>query len=91
MTFQIDLEINHYKFVFFFCEFMHKAQGKQENKVRYSALREKYLNTEFFLICIFLYVDQKNLRIWTLFTYWWLEQDKAVRKDVLAVLFPSGH
>ena len=39
------------------------------------ALREKCPNTEFFLLCIFLYsgliqenTDQKNLLIWTLFT-----------------------
>ena len=31
-------------------------------------LREKCPNTEFFLIGIFLYSDQKKLRIWTLFT-----------------------
>ena len=43
------------------------------------ALREKCQNTEFFLVRIFLYlvqmqenVDQKKLRIWTLFTrYMW--------------------
>ena len=39
------------------------------------SLREKYRNTEFFLVCIFPYSvwiredkDQKKLRIWTLFT-----------------------
>ena len=32
------------------------------------ALREKFPNTEFFLVRIFLYSDQKKLRIWTLFT-----------------------
>ena len=31
-------------------------------------LREKCPNKEFFLVCIFLYSDQKKLRIWTLFT-----------------------
>ena len=30
-------------------------------------LREKCPNTEFFLVRIFLYSDQKKLRIWTLF------------------------
>ena len=30
--------------------------------------REKCSNTEFFLVRIFLYSDQKKLRIWTLFT-----------------------
>ena len=41
------------------------------------SLREKCPNTEFFLVRIFLYldwiqknVDQKKLRIWTLFTQW---------------------
>ena len=32
------------------------------------ALREKCPNTEFFLLRIFLYSDQKKIRIWTLFT-----------------------
>ena len=31
-------------------------------------LREKYPNTEFFLVRIFPHSDQKKLRIWTLFT-----------------------
>ena len=41
------------------------------------SLREKYSNTEFFLVRIFLYsvriqenTDQKKLRIWTIFTQW---------------------
>ena len=33
------------------------------------ALREKCPNTEFFLVHIFLYSDQKILRIWILFTH----------------------
>ena len=40
-------------------------------------LHEKYPNTEFFLVCIFLCLDwiqentdQKKLRIWTLFKQW---------------------
>ena len=44
--------------------------------LRNVTLREKCLNTEFFLVRIFLYsvqieenTDQKKLRIWTLFTY----------------------
>ena len=32
------------------------------------SLREKCLNTEFYLVRIFLYSDQKKLRIWTHFT-----------------------
>ena len=43
--------------------------------IRQWTLREKCPNTEFFLVCIFLYsvriqenTDQKRLRIWTLFT-----------------------
>ena len=35
------------------------------------ALHEKCPNTEFFLVCIFLYLDQKKLCTWTLFTQWW--------------------
>ena len=34
----------------------------------YHLLREKYLNTEFFLVRIFPYSDHKKLRIWTLHT-----------------------
>ena len=33
-------------------------------------LREKCPNAEFFLVHIFLYLDQKNLRIPQLFTQW---------------------
>ena len=40
---------------------------------------EKYPNTEFFLVHIFLYsvrirvkTDKKKIRIWTLFTQWWV-------------------
>ena len=33
-------------------------------------LRQKCPNTEFLLVRIFLYLDQKKLRIWTLFTQW---------------------
>ena len=33
-----------------------------------NTLREKYQNTEFFLVRIFLYSDQKKLLIWILFT-----------------------
>ena len=43
----------------------------------FATLPEKCPNTEFFLVCIFLYsvqiqenTDQKKLRIWTLFTQW---------------------
>ena len=43
------------------------------------ALCEKCPNMEFFLVCVFPYsvqireqTDQKKLRIWTLFTQWWL-------------------
>ena len=32
------------------------------------SLREKCPNTEFFLVSIFPYLDQKKLLIWTLFT-----------------------
>ena len=32
------------------------------------ALREKCPNTEFFLVLIFLYLDQKKIRIWIDFT-----------------------
>ena len=32
------------------------------------SLCEKWPDTEFFLVRIFLYSDQKKLRIWTLFT-----------------------
>ena len=42
-----------------------------------NSLRERCPNTEFFLVSIFLYsvriqenIDQKKLRIWTLFTQW---------------------
>ena len=35
-------------------------------------LREKCLNTEFFLVRIFRHSDQKKLHIWTLFTQWHL-------------------
>ena len=41
------------------------------------ALLKKHLNTEFFLVRVFLYLDwiqentdKKNLRIWTIFTQW---------------------
>ena len=37
------------------------------------ALRQKCSNTELFLVRIFLYSDQKKLRIWTLSTQSWLE------------------
>ena len=37
---------------------------------RKNSLREKCPNTEFFLGRIFLYSDQKKLRIWTIFTQW---------------------
>ena len=43
----------------------------------FQSLREKYPNTEFLLVFIFLYsgwiqenMDQKKLRIWTFFTQW---------------------
>ena len=37
------------------------------------SLREKCPNTEFFMVRIFLYSDQKKLRIWTLFTQWFFD------------------
>ena len=55
------------------------------------ALGEKYPNTKFFLVCIFLYsdwiqenTDQKKLRIRTLFTQcsWWLSVINNCRKNV---------
>ena len=46
-----------------------------------NSLREKCPNTEFFLVRILLYLekiqentDQKKLRIWTLFTKWFLKK-----------------
>ena len=37
-------------------------------------LREKSVYTEFFLVRVFLYSNQKKLRIWTLFTQWKLKR-----------------
>ena len=42
----------------------------RNSRVPRKSLREKCPNTEFFLVRIFLYSDQKRLRIWTLFTQW---------------------
>ena len=36
----------------------------------FDSWREKRPNTKFFLVCIFLYSDQKKLHIWTLLTQW---------------------
>ena len=56
------------------------------------SLREKCPNTEFFLVRIFLYsfriqesMDQKNLRIWTLFTQWLLRQAQDCSKMKRAI------
>ena len=37
-------------------------------------LREKSVYTEFFLVRVFLYSNQKKLRMWTLFTQWKLKR-----------------
>ena len=45
------------------------SQSQRPRKKNFLLLREKYQNTEFFLVLIFPYSDQKKLRIWTLFTW----------------------
>ena len=40
-------------------------------------LSQKCPNTEFFLVRIFPYSDQKKLRIWTLFTQWYFLTNSA--------------
>ena len=56
-----------------------------------STLREKCLNTKFFLFFFFFFstfspnkenADQEKLRIWTLFTQWWINS----RFKIYAVL-----
>ena len=39
----------------------------------------------YFLIRIFLYLDQKKLRIWTLFTQWWTETESLYFMNILSV------
>ena len=53
-------KISPYKVDASFFSLTWSLTGKQET------LREKCPNTEFFLVLIFLYSDQKKLRIWTL-------------------------
>ena len=54
-------------------------------------LREKCPNTKFFLVCIFLYSDQKKLCIWSLFTQWYLlilgNSFKMHREEVIHPIF----
>ena len=48
---------------------MQRATSIYYSKLNFNyTLREKCPNTEFFLVLIFLYSDQKKIRIWTLFT-----------------------
>ena len=46
-------------------EFLIKINGTDRHFDK--TLSEQCPNTEFFLVCIFLYSDQKKLRIWTFF------------------------
>ena len=53
---------------------------EQRSIVLFCTLREKCPNTELLLVCTFLYsdwiqenTDQKKLRIWTLFSQWYLQ------------------
>ena len=48
------------------------------NILAWLALRERCPNTEFSLVCIFLYSNQKKLCIWTLFMQYWCESELAV-------------
>ena len=45
-------------------------QMRESPWIQKRALHEKCSNTGFFLVPIFSYLDQKKLRIWTLFTWW---------------------
>ena len=86
-------------------------QGSSRNCWRYHAyiqnpLREKCSNTEFFPICIFLYSDQKILRIWKLLRrlimtyafsnlswrcFWWVKRWVNFNKKVQINYCTSEH
>ena len=51
------------------------------------SLREKCPNTNFFLVRISLYLDQKKLRIWTFFTQWVVRDSRFVPSVVVLSLF----
>ena len=52
-------------------------------------LREKCPNTEFFLVRIFLYSDQKKLRIWTHFTQCSSLKELMINGVVFEIYFGS--
>ena len=65
--FQTQCYITHFSPMFHFY-----TLETSENLCFAFALNEKCPNTEFFLVRIFLYLDQKKLRAWALFKQCWL-------------------
>ena len=75
VLFELLNESKQFWGTFFVC--FNKRELPQKYKTAYTLktslyehipLREKYPNTEFFLVRIFLFSDEKKLRIWTLLT-----------------------
>ena len=58
----------HRKILTFYIRNSGSVNNCSQSHFLQAILREKYPNTEFFLVLIFPYSDQINLRIWTLFT-----------------------